>query len=120
MSILEILWPEPKLTQTTNTVKFLIGISPQGVIPYISKGWGGRVSEKHLTENCRILNNLLPGDQILAGLTVGSMFRIHAVGLSCAEIKIPPFTKNKKQLSRMEVDTARKYAILESTLPINV
>ena len=51
---------------------------------------------------------------------MGSMFRINAVGLSCAEIKVPPFTKNKKQLSRMEVDTARKYAILELTLPINM
>ena len=35
-----------------NTVKVLIGITPQGVISYVSKGWGGRVSDKHLTENC--------------------------------------------------------------------
>ena len=61
-----------------------------------------------------------------------------AVGLYCAEVKMPPFTKGKKQLSKIEVDTARqlsrvrihverviglmrqKYTILESTLPINV
>ena len=118
-----------------NTVKFLIDISPQGVISYISKGWGGHVSDKHLTENCGIFNYLLPGDQILAD----SGFNVQdSVGLSCAEIKIPPFTKNKKQLSRMEVDTAcklsrvrihvervigvlrQKYTILESTLPNNM
>ena len=46
-----------------NTVKFLIAISPQGVIPHISKGWGGR---EYLTENCGLLNHILPGDQILA------------------------------------------------------
>ena len=56
----------------------------------------------------------------------------------CAEVKIPPFTKGKKQLSKAEVDTARqlaqvrihvecvigvvrqKYTILQSTLPINM
>ena len=37
-----------------NTVKFLIGISPQGTISFISKAWGGRVSDVHLTENCGI------------------------------------------------------------------
>lgn len=35
-----------------NTVKFQIGITPQGVISLVSKGWGGRVSDVHLTENC--------------------------------------------------------------------
>ena len=34
-----------------NTAKFLIGVAPQGVITFISKGWGGRISDIHLTEN---------------------------------------------------------------------
>ena len=33
-----------------NTVKFLIGITPAGVICYLSKCWGGRVSDKELTK----------------------------------------------------------------------
>ena len=49
-----------------NTVKFLIGITPQGMVSCISKAWGGRVSDKYLTENCGILNKLLPGDVVLA------------------------------------------------------
>ena len=118
-----------------NTVKFLIAITPQGVISFVSKGWGGRVSDKHLTENCGILNFLQPGDVILAdrGFTVQD-----SVGLCCAEVKMPPFTRGKKQLSRSAIDTARqlsrvrihvervigvvrqKYAILESKLAINM
>ena len=45
-----------------NTVKFLIGVTPQGVISFISKAWGGRVSGKYLTENAGLLRRLLPGD----------------------------------------------------------
>ena len=33
-----------------NTVKFLIGITPQCVISYISGAWGGRVNDKYLTD----------------------------------------------------------------------
>jgi len=50
-----------------NTVKFLIGISPQGVISFISKAWGGRASDKYFTDNCNLLQNLLQGDIVLAG-----------------------------------------------------
>ena len=32
------------------TVKYLIGISPQGSVTFISAGWGGRVSDKHSAE----------------------------------------------------------------------
>lgn len=88
-----------------NTVKLLISITPQGLVSFVSKGWGACVSDKHLTENCEILDNLLPGDQIIAdhGFNVEE-----SVGLYCAEIKLPPFTRGKKQLSRVEFDTARK------------
>ena len=69
-----------------NTVKFLIGIVPQGVITFISKGWGGRVSDKYLTEHCGILEHLLPGDQVLAdhGFTIKEIVALHH-----AEAKLP-------------------------------
>ena len=81
-----------------NTVKFLIGIAPQVVYTFVSKGCGGRVSDKHITEQCGILDLLLPGDQVLAdcGFNVQD-----SVGLYCAEVKLPHFTRGKKQLSKM-------------------
>ena len=90
-----------------NTVKFLIGITPQGSVSFISKGWGGRVSDLHVTEHCGILNNLLPGDLVLAD----QGFNIQeSIGIYCAEVKLPPFTKGKPQLSQLEVDTACEVA----------
>ena len=79
-----------------NTVKFLIGIAPQGVITYISKAWGGRASDKYITENSGILDNLQPGDVILAdrGFNIEE-----SVALYYAEVKIPAFTRGKKQLA---------------------
>ena len=69
-----------------NTVKYLIGITPQGSVAFISEGSGGRVSDVHLTEHCGILDNLLPGDVMLAdqGFTIEQ-----SVGMFCAEVKHP-------------------------------
>lgn len=117
-----------------NTVKYLIGITPQGAISFLSCGYGGRVSDKHLTENCGLLNKLLPGDIVLAdrGFDI-----TESVGLCCAEVKIPAFTKGKKQLSPLELESTRKiahsrihverviglvrnkYTILQSAIPID-
>uniref|UniRef100_A0A8C4GJR4 DDE Tnp4 domain-containing protein n=1 Tax=Dicentrarchus labrax TaxID=13489 RepID=A0A8C4GJR4_DICLA len=107
-----------------NTIKFLISITPQGSISFMSKAWGGRVTDKHLTEHSGFLDKLLPGDLVLAdrGFTIED-----SVGLFW-----------KKQLSRKEIESAReisrvrihiervigmlrqKYTILGSTLPVSL
>lgn len=118
-----------------NTVKFLISITPQGVISFVSTGWGGRTSDKHITQNCGYLEHLSPGDVVLAdrGFTIKD-----AVGLYSAHLKIPAFTKGKQQLHPSELETTRglaavrihverviglvrnKYTILQSTIPISL
>ena len=90
-----------------NTVKYLTGISPQGSETFISDGWGGRVSDKHLTEESGLLENLLPGDVILADRGFDTA---KSVGLLCGRIRIPAFTKGKKQLSGIEVEQIRRIA----------
>ena len=118
-----------------NTVKFLIGVTPQGVISFISKAWGGRVSDKYLTENSGLLRRLLPGDIVLAdrGFDIAD-----SVGFYQACLHIPAFTRGKKQLSAKEVEETRKianvrihverviglvrrkYSILQGILPIQL
>ncbi|XP_068688434.1 uncharacterized protein [Montipora foliosa] len=117
-----------------NTVKVLIGITPQGCISFVSEAWGGRTSDKYLTENCGLLNNLLPGDLVIAdrGFTVHD-----GVALKQAKLIIPAFTKGKEQLDPVDVERTRgiahvrihvervigllrrKYTILESTLSVD-
>jgi len=117
-----------------NTVKVLMGITPQGVVSFVSETWGGRVSDKHLTDNCGILRKLLPGDVVLAdrGFDIAE-----SVGMMQASLHIPAFTKGKAQLSALEVENTRtianvrihvervigcvrqKYSILQGTLPID-
>jgi len=59
-----------------------------------------------------LLHHLLPGDVVLAN----KGFNIQeAAGMYCAEVKIPPFTKGKKQLSKMDIDSARKLSAYAST-----
>ena len=115
-----------------NTIKVLIGITPQGSISFVSEAWGGRTSDKYLTENCGFLEFLVPGDMVMAdrGLTISD-----SVGLKRVKLTIPAFTKRKSQLDPVDVERTRgianvrihvervigllrrKYAILQSTLP---
>lgn len=115
-----------------NTIKILIGITPQGTISYVSEAWGGRTSDKYLTENCGFLEHLIPGDMVMAdrGFTI-----TESVGLKHAKLVIPAFTKGKDQLDPVDVESTRgianvrihvervigllrrKYTILEGTLP---
>ena len=86
------------------TNKVLIGISPQGVISFVSDCYGGHVSDIYLTEHCGILKNL-PGDVVLAGdcgFTIADSMQ--------ATLYIPTFAKGKSQLSALEVETTRKIA----------
>lgn len=118
-----------------DTVKYLISITPQGVISFVSKGLGGQVSDKYLTERCGYLDKLSPGDVILAGKGFNI---IETVGLHTADLKIQAFTKGKHQLLPLELDKTKglvavqmhvervislvrnKYTILQSTIPISL
>ncbi|XP_029957071.1 uncharacterized protein LOC115395600 [Salarias fasciatus] len=84
-----------------NTVKFLMGITPQGFISFVSPAWDGRASDQEITEESGILDDLLPGDVVLAGRGFDVM---DGAGLTCAEVEI----QGRKQLSMAELMDTRK------------
>ena len=87
-----------------NTVKVFIGINPQVTISFVSKLWGDWASDKFpLTENCSLLQNLLPEDLVLVdrGFTLTIQ---EGVQFYQAEINVSALTKRKSQLHITEVE----------------
>ena len=76
-----------------NTVKVLIGITPEGCVSFVSEAWGRCTSDEHLTENCGLLEKLLRGDLFMAD----RRFTVRdGVALKHAQLVIPAFTKGKE------------------------
>uniref|UniRef100_A0A8C8CSX5 THAP-type domain-containing protein n=1 Tax=Oncorhynchus tshawytscha TaxID=74940 RepID=A0A8C8CSX5_ONCTS len=65
--------------QHINTLKYMIGMAPQGVVTFVSRGSPGSVSDKSLAEGCGFLDKLLPGDVVLADkdLDIGESVAAH-------------------------------------------
>lgn len=99
----------PTLTQQTQmysnyksafTVKFLVGIAPSGEITFISKGFGGRVTDTFLTVNCGILKLLEPGDVVLADKGFPQI-ESDLNNRGCLLV-MPPFKRGDRQFSETE------------------
>ena len=84
-----------------NTIKCLIGITPNGAVSFISKCWGGKATDKHITHHSGFLSKVEYGDVIIAdrGFDIANDLGIHG---ACLEI--PSFMKGKKQLSMKDVE----------------
>lgn len=117
-----------------NTMKFLIAISPQGSIVYLSELWGGRASDKHVVANSSFLRHLVPGDQVMAdrGFTIKEMLMMRG-----AELVMPPGIRGKSQMTSLEIKQTKRIAnvrihvervirrvkqfrLLSQTIPVNL
>nr|CAI5837891.1 unnamed protein product [Callosobruchus analis] len=92
----------------STTIKFMTGVSPGGIITFISKPYGGRASDKLIFEESDFIKNLSPNrDSIM----VDKGFLIDDL---CAMYKIrlirPPFLKNKQQLTAQEATANKEIA----------
>lgn len=93
--------------KNTNTYKALVGISPSGVITYVSNLYAGSISDKELTRCSGILDLLEQGDSVMAdrGFDIQDDLTLRGVRLN-----IPPFLKGKSQLSESELVETRRIA----------
>ena len=91
-----------------NTFKALIGITPSGTICFVSKLYGGSISDRELTQKSGLLDLLQPGDSIMAdkGFTIADLTERHGVTLN-----IPPM-KHDDQFTERELLTTRRIASL--------
>ena len=89
-----------------NTVKFLVAITPTGGICFVSKAWGGRTSDRLITEKCGFLDYIEEGDLVMAdrGFTIGDL-----LAKKKAYFNIPPFLR-KKQFSVAEIEETKSIA----------
>lgn len=73
-----------------NTVKFLVAIAPNGFIMFVSKAYGGRASDKFITNDSGISHYLGHGDVVMAdrGFALTDEMQIQGVRLNT-----PAFTK---------------------------
>ncbi|XP_066263269.1 uncharacterized protein [Branchiostoma lanceolatum] len=117
-----------------NTMKVLVGITPNGHISFLSKAYGGRASDVFITRNSGFLELVEPNDIIMAdrGFPIQEdLMRRNA------SLEMPPAAQGKRQMTRSKVQKTKTVAnlrihverainrlkvfkILEGTFPITL
>lgn len=93
-----------------NTIKYLISSTPDGIINYISPGYGGRISDVCLVENCTFLDTLEPGASILADRGFKHIEQLFLQkGFSLVR---PPSVSSKSNLTKVEARKTKEIASL--------
>ncbi|XDV25477.1 hypothetical protein PO909_029393 [Leuciscus waleckii] len=117
-----------------NTLKYLVAIAPCGLVMFISPAYGGRCSDKFITQESGFLEYLRPGEEVMAdrGFTIRDLLFERRVNLV-----LPAFTHKGGQMSDEDVTATRRIAnvrihvervirrlkvfkIISQTVPINL
>ena len=105
---------EPTAQQATfssyknkNTIKVLVGVSPGGLVTYLSPAYGGSATDRQICERSNLTTMCQPGDSIMAdkGFNVQDLFESAMI-----TINIPTFFHKKNRMSGATVLKDRKIA----------
>ena len=93
-----------------NTWKALVGISPNGLVTFVSKLWSGRVSDKQITKESGLLEMLDYGDNVMADRG----FDISNILPGGGTLNIPHFKGSRSQLTTAETEGTATIAAVRS------
>ena len=94
--------------KNTNTFKLLVGVTPNGVISFLSSLWGGRISDKEITTRSGLLDLLEPGDSVMADRG----FDIESIMPAETDVNMPPFLRENVQFDEKDLIRTRRIASL--------
>lgn len=110
------------------------GISPSGVITFISDLFGGSTSDKEITRQCGLLDLLELEDSVMVDKGFNIRYELMLIGV---KLNIPPFAKKDVQMPVKDIVVSRQitslcihverairlikqYHILGNTMPLTV
>ncbi|CAH2087061.1 unnamed protein product [Euphydryas editha] len=102
-----LTWSEYK---KGNTIKYLISSTPNGLVNYISSGYGGRISDTLLVENCEFLEQLEPESWVLADRGFKHIEQL-LIQKKCHLLR-PPSVNQGAKLSKKEAHQTKQIASL--------
>lgn len=90
-----------------NTLKVLVGSTPDGLLSFKSNAYGGATSDRQIVERCDLVQKCDEGDSVMAdrGFTVQDLFATQGV-----TVNMPSFFKGKSQLKASVLLGDRKLA----------
>ena len=90
-----------------NTAKSLIGITPGGLVSYVSDAYGGSASDRQIVERSHLIDTMDPGDSVMAdkGFDVQDLFAPYDV-----TVNIPTFFRKRNKIASKTVLHDRKIA----------
>ena len=117
-----------------HTVKYLIGITPNGTVSYLSDYYGGRTTDVFIVRDSGFLQKLQPRDQVMSdrGFKIHDMLAFYQCTLAIRPSKhtnIQMTTTNIQKTSRIEnvriyveqaIARMKTFRIIKHELPISL
>ena len=86
--------------KSRTTMKVLVGITPSGVLSFISELFPGSTSDQEIVKQSNFLNILSPGDSVMADKGFNIRDELASIG---AILEGPSFLKNNTQFTEAEI-----------------